>query len=303
MKIITTKKITWIDIEKPTKQDIAYLKKNFNLHPIVLEEFLIPSHRPRVENYKDYLFMIFHVPYLDKEKQEIKPRELDIVVTKDHVITVHNQSILPLKSLFDQCNLYDEAKKNYMNNSPGHFLYYIIHDILEYVSPKLEFIEDGIDHIEEEVFQGKERKMVTKISLLQRVIIDFRRIIEPQKSFFDSLLVEGVEFFGPKLEPYLYDLSGSYASIWNFLQTHKETIESLGNTNQSLLTTKTNDVMRVLTIFASIALPLTLITGVFGMNTTLPFTGRAGIDFWTIVAIMVVTALVLLAFFKKQKWL
>lgn len=303
-KVIKTKKITWIDVESPTEKDIKYLEKNFTLHPIVLEELSVSSHRSRIENYKNYLFMIFHVPFLDKEKREIKPRELDIVVTKTHVITVHHKSILPLKALFDQCNLYEEAKRNYMNESTGHLFYYVIHGILEYVSPKLEFIEDGIDHVEEEMFRGKERKMVTEISLLRRVIIDFRRIIEPQKSFFDSLLTEGVEFFGSKLEPYLYDLSGSYSSIWNLLETHKETIEALENTNQSLLTTKTNDVIRVLTIFASIALPLTFITGIFGMNTSLPLVGKgAETDFWNIVVIMAVTAIVLIVFFKKQKWL
>lgn len=303
MKVIKSKKLTWVDIENPTKKDIAYLKNNFDLHPLVLEEFSIPSHRSRVENYKNYLFMIFHVPFLDKARREIKPRELDIVVTKDHLITVRYQSILPLKSLFDQCNLYEEAKKSYMDGTTGHLLYYILRGILEYISPKLDFIDDSIDHIEEEMFLGKERYMVMEVSILKRVIIDFRRIIEPQRTFIDSLLSEGVEFFGIKLKPYFHDLSGSYSKILNLLETCKETIEALEDTNQSLLTTKTNDVMRALTLSASIALPLTLIAGIFGMNTSLPFTGKAETDFWTVIVIMAVVAFLLLAFFKRQKWL
>lgn len=303
MKVIKSKKITWVDIENPTKKDITYLENNFDLHPLVLEELSISSHRSRVENYKDYLFMIFHVPFLDKARREIKPRELDIVVTKDHLITVRSQSILPLKSLFDQCNLYEEARKSYMDETAGHLLYYILHGILEYISPKLDFIEDGIDHIEEEIFLGKERHMVMEVSILKRVIIDFRRIIEPQRTFIDSLLSEGVEFFGIKLKPYFHDLSGSYSKILNLLETYKETIEALEDTNQSLLTTKTNDVIRVLTLFASIALPLTLITGIFGMNTSLPFAGKTEVDFWTVIVIMAVVAFLLLTFFKRQRWL
>lgn len=295
--------MTWIDIESPTKRDILYLKRRFNLHPIVLDELSFPSHRSRIENYRRYIFMIFHVPYLNKETRDIRPRELDIVITKKHLITVWQKNILPMGALFDQCNMYDEAKRNYMNETTGHLFYYIIHGILEYIAPKLEFIEDGVDHVEEEMFRGKERKAVTEISLLQRMIIDFRRIIEPQKPFFDSLFVEGVQFFDSKLEPYFYDLSGSYSRILNLLLMHKETVESLAKTNQSLLTTKTNDVMKVLTVFASIALPLTLITGIFGMNTSLPFSGKAETDFWTIVFIMAITTVVLLVFFKKQRWI
>ncbi len=294
--------MTWIDIEGPTKRDIFFLKRRFNLHPIVLDELALPSHRPRIENYRRYLFIIFHIPYLNKEKREVRPREIDIIVTKRYVITLHYQSILPLRALFDRCNLYSEAKRSYMNESTGHLLYYIMNGVLEYIAPRLEFIENNIDSIEEEMFQNKERKVVNEISLLQRVIIDFRRVVEPQKTFFDSLAREGAQFFDSRLGHYFYDLTGSYSRILNLLLTHKETVEALETTNQSLLTTKTNEVIRVLTVFATVSLPLTLISGIFGMNTSLPFVGRAGVDFWVVLAIMVIISFVLLAYLKGKKW-
>ena len=131
MNFINSKKITWIDIENSSQGDIAYLKKNFNFHPLVLSELTPPSHRPRVEDYDEYLFLIFHVPFLDKTKREVHSRELDIIVTKNHLITSRYQNILPLKALFDQCNLYDKARENYMNETTGHLLYYILHSIMD----------------------------------------------------------------------------------------------------------------------------------------------------------------------------
>ena len=303
MNFINSKKITWIDIENSSQGDIAYLKKNFNFHPLVLSELTPPSHRPRVEDYDEYLFLIFHVPFLDKTKREVHSRELDIIVTKNHLITSRYQNILPLKALFDQCNLYDKARENYMNETTGHLLYYILHSIMDYIAPKLEYIEDGIDHIEERIFKGREKEMVFEISLFKRIIIDFRRIIDPQKSFFDALMKDGVIFFGPRLEPYLSDIVSSHSGILEFLQTNKETIDALEQTNKSLLTTKSNEVMKILTIFASITLPLSLIASIFGMNTSLPFENGVRSDFWFILGLMVLTAIGLLLYFKKRGWI
>ena len=145
--------------------------------------------------------------------------------------------------------------------------------------------------------------MVFEISLFKRIIIDFRRIIDPQKSFFDALMKDGVIFFGPRLEPYLSDIVSSHSGILEFLQTNKETIDALEQTNKSLLTTKSNEVMKILTIFASITLPLSLIASIFGMNTSLPFENGVRSDFWFILGLMVLTAIGLLLYFKKRGWI
>lgn len=305
MNTIKSKKITWIDIEGPTNKDVNYLRKNFNFHPLVLEELIPPSYRSRVDHYGQYLFLILHVPFLNKETREIKSRELDIIVTKDALITSRYHSVLPLKALFDQCDLYEEARIEYMNQTTGHLLYHILERIIEYILPRLDFLEEKIDEIEDEIFHGKEKEMVTEISIIKRAVIDFRRVVKPQQDLTQSLLKRGVEFFDKKLEPYLFDLRGGYSKIWHTLENQRETIEALEDTNQSLLSTKTNEVMKVLTVFASIAFPLTLLASIFGMNVNLPFAGEpgSGLDFWIVSFIMIMTTIVLIVYFKKQKWL
>lgn len=308
MEIVKAKNLTWIDIQNPTIKDVKFLKDNFNFHPLVLEEIIPPASRTKVENYNygDYLFIIFHIPFLNRKERKIEALELDVIISKTHVITNHYHSILPLKALFDQCNLYEEARAEYMNIGSGYLLYYIMERIFESVFPKLEFLEDEIDEVEDQIFKGKEREMVYEISMLKRAVIDFRRIVESQRAFTQFLTGEGKVFFGEKLQPYFYVIVGSYNKIVDILQTQKETIEALESTNQGLLSTKINEVMRVLTAFSAVTLPLSLIANIFGMNLDLPIHGgeaAAEPGFWIVMALMISSAGALYMFFKHKRWI
>lgn len=303
--IIKGPKVTWIDILNPTPEDIKYLEERFNFHRLILEELISPGHRPRVERYPDYLFMILYYPFHHKEKRETRPREVDIIATKDTIITSHYGSILPLKALFDSCNLYENSRQIYMSTTPGHFLYYILIGLWKNSLTKLDQIDIRIDEIEQNIFKGKEKEMVREISLVKTDIINFARIIEPQKEILESLAKEGITFWdnAEDLKPYFDDILGTYSQAWNILKTHRETILALEDTNQSLLSTKTNEIIRILTVFSVIVLPLTLIASIYGMNTTyLPFRGP-NIDFWIILGIMTAIGGAMILFFKKKGWL
>jgi len=303
INIIRYKNTTWIDIIKPTKEDIKYLKDNFKFHPVVLNEIIPPSYFPKVKNYRSYLFQVFYYPVYNKITRETDPRELDILVTKDTLITVHYQTILPLKALWDRCNLYDTEKKKYFTQGSGFLLFNLLSKIFDQCLLKLNRIDRRIEFIEKEIFQGRERKMVEEISIVKRDIIDFYRIIEPQKSIVESLVFEGEKFWGEEIVPYFSDLLSSFGLIWNQLKNYRETIEALQQTNDSLLTTKINDIIKVLTIFSVIVFPLTLLASIFGMNTKfLPFVGWPG-DFWIILGIMFLGVIVMIIYFRKRRWI
>lgn len=295
--------ITWIDIQDPKEKDIKYLRKNFRFHELVLEELIPPGHRPKVEHHDDYLFMSLYYPVLNKKKHETFSRELDIIVTKSHIITSHYETIIPLKALFDQINLYKKSKSEYMSETTGHLLFYIIRSIFESALTKLEYIREEVDYIENEIFEGKEREMVLEISKTKRDIIDFRRIFAPQSSVIDSLVVEGTEFFGKELRPYFQDLRGTFGIIWNEIHDHRETIQALAETNESLLSTKINEIIKVLTVFSAIFLPLTLIASIWGMNIRGIPASNSTSELWIVSVAMLVMAVGMLAYFKKRGWL
>lgn len=300
--IIKGPKVTWVDIQDPTKEDVQYLKEKFGFHPLVLGELIPPGHRAKVEHHKDYLFLILYYPVYSKEKRETRPRELDIIVTKDTVITSHYRSILPLKALFDNCNLYKQSRTTYMSESPGHLLFYILSSFWKTCLTKLVQIDKRINEIEKEIFRGKEKEMVTEISFVKTDIINFWRIIEHQEEILKSLAQEGEVFFGQQITPYFADILGTYSKASNSLKTYKEAILALEDTNQSLLSTKINDIIRILTVFSVIVLPLTLLASIWGMNVYVPL-ATSPLGFWIIMGIMFLTMAFMFLYFKKKRWL
>ena len=301
LRTIQGPSVKWVDIQNPTREDIDDLRQSFHFHPLVLEELLIPAWRPKTERFPDYLSLIFYYPVYSKERKETRPRELDILVTTDAVITVHYSSIISVKALFDSCNLYAETRNKYMSQDAGNLLFHILSGFWKQSLLKLTRVNLKIDQIEEKIFQGEERTQVQEISLAKADVINFWRIVEPQGEILKLLLKEGVNFFGPEVEPYLSDIMDDYNQAVHELETNRETMRALEETNNSLLTAKTNEVVRLLTVISTLVLPLTFIASVFGMNAVLPL-GDHPQDFWFILASMVIAMVMMYFYFKRKRW-
>lgn len=299
------KNLIWIDIVDPDKKDIDYLKETFNFHPVVLKELLSPTLRPRVEHYDNYLYMVLHFPIYNPEEKTTQSMEVDFLITKDTLITVRYAKIQPLQEFSYKCRI--EKDVSYFQDSPALLLHCMLEELNNFSFRQIDHITKKINDVEKKIFKTKrtkeEAELVEKISLIRRDILDFRRTIEPQKIILESLKMRGTEFFGEKFEPYFTDMIGEYMQIWDLLENHKATIESLQEANDSLLSNKANMIMKILTIFAVIVFPLTLLAGIFSMNTSyLPLVGIRH-DFWIILGIMLFGTAFMLFIFKLKKWL
>ena len=303
MQAIKGENLTWIDIKNPQDPDVRWLKKRFRFHPLVLKEILPPIDYPKIENFGDYLFITIFYPYFDRETSSTVPFELDIIVGKDFLVTVHYKDIVPLKAVFDKCNLYKEIREEYTDEGSGELLYRIIRGIFQACFPKLGHIKDNINEIEADIFNKEYRESVNRISLVKRDIIGFQRIISPQKIVLEKLIEESEKFFGKKLTPYFHNLLSQHDQINGILKTQYQTLFALDSTNESLLTNRTNEIIKILTLFSVVVFPLTLLAAIFGMNTDyLPFVGKEG-DFWIITGIMLGGMVLMLGFFKFKKWI
>jgi len=300
--IIKGPTVTWVDIQNPDEKDIEYLKETYGFHPLVLEGLIPPAWRAKVDTFPNYLFFIYYYPIYNKAHKHTRSAELDVIVGKDVLVTSHYASIVPLKSILDHCNLYEEKKRDYMSQTAGHLLFTILDEMRENTFVKLDRISKKLHEIEEGIFRGKERQMLQEISLLKTDIINFWGIVNPQGEILESLRKEGATFFGEELDPYFAHLLGDWHQAANTLQVYKETIEGLDATNNALLTDKTNEIVKLLTIFAVIVFPLSLFAGIFGMNTKyLPIVGSPN-DFWIITGLMILGVSMMMAYFKFRKW-
>ena len=178
----------------------------------------------------------------------------------------------------------------------------MLDDLFDYCFPILDKIGHKLDSIEDEMFEGRAEDIVRDISNVKQEVIAYRKIIKPERSTL-RVLERGVERFLPEeLELYFDDIVDAAERIWDLLDNYKEVVEALEDTNESVISHRQNDVLRILTIFSVVMLPLTLITGLFGMNVKFPGFDRPG-AFWIVVGAMALVGIGEIAFFKYKRWL
>jgi magnesium transporter len=210
--------------------------------------------------------------------------------------------LLPVTRLFRRCEEDDVFREQLFSKGSGRLLYEVLDDLFDYCFPILDKIGHKLDALEDDVFEGRSEEVVRDISNVKQEIISYRKIVKPERSTL-RLLERNVERFLPEeLELYFDDIVDASERIWDILDNYKEVVEALEDTNESVISHRQNDVLRLLTVFSVILLPLTLITGFFGMNVKFP-----GFDtlwaFWAIFVGMVVTLLAVLAFFRYKRLL
>ena len=302
MKTIRHKNITWIDFEDPQGDDISYLQENFNIHPLAIEELITPTYQPKVVQYENCLFFSIHIPLFDVDHRTTYPGELDIILTDHHLITSHKQSIYQLTKFFDDLEKSAGKRRLYCEATPAHLLHQVLGILFNSCFPRLNHISEKLDFIEAQVFAEKEKEMVFEISVLKRDILNFRRTLKPQRSILESIIQKEHPFIPDTLKVYFQDLIGTNIRLWNLLESHKETIEALEATNNSLLSNKLDLTMKVLTIFSAIMLPMTVYSNMLAMSAQIPF-GHNPYAFWIHSTFMAFLSLSTIAVFKWKKWL
>lgn len=302
MKSIEFKNVTWIDFDNPSGDDVLYLQENFDIHPLAIQEFVTPTYRPKATKYEKCLFLTIHIPLFDAKSRTTYPGELDIVLTKDHLITGHNDEIYQLSDFFNKLEESEGKRRIYMDESPSHLMYSLIEILLESCFPRLDHIHKKLENIEEQVFSGKEKEMVYEISIVKRDILNFRRTLKPQRSIIESLAQMENNLIAPELKPYFQDLVGTNIRLWNALESNKETIESMEETNNSLLSNKLDLTMKVLTVFSAIMMPMTVYSNIMSMSTNIPLHANPN-GFWFHTGVMLAISLFTIILFRARKWL
>ncbi len=302
MKTLQTPHFIWVDIDDPTEKDIAYLKENFDIHPLAVEEFATPTMRARASHYPNGIFLAVHIPLYNVEERTTYSAELDIILTETHLVTGHRTDIYQLHELFDELSANGGKMEQPQLESPAGLLYVILDKLINSCFGRLERIAKNIDRIEDGVFHDNEKSMVREISVVKRDILNFRRTIMPQRSILESLTQKDDRFIPRELHPYIRDLVGTNIRLWNMLESQKETIESLEDTNNTLLSYKINEKMRIITIFSVLVLPSTLYANLLGINTPVPL-GHNLNGFWIHVGIMIFIGFLTLIFFRWRKWI
>jgi magnesium transporter len=302
IEVISHAGLRWLQIEVPTALELAWLAEHFDFHSLDLEDVVSRNQRPKIDEYPDYLFIVLHFPVFDKQVGRLNAGELDLFVGPDYVITLPNQPLQPVEYLFERCRTNEEVREQYFSKGSGHLLYHVVDQSVDYCFPMLRKIGNKLELLEEEIFSGRGEEIVRDISNVKQEIINFRKIIRPQRTVLRDLERTKQRYMADELEIYFDDIVDASERIWDMLENYKEVVEALEDTNESVISHRVNDILRVLTAFSVVVLPLTFLASLWGMNVGVPGEGDIG-AFWIIVASMVALLVSMVAFFRHRRWL
>jgi magnesium transporter len=293
--------LTWFHLDSPTQEEAQALAERFGWHPLDVEDVLSKRQRPKVDEYDEYRFVVLHFPVYDKSVQRLNAGELDVFLGPDYLVTLPTVELLPVTRLFQRCMDDPELRESLFAKGSGYLLYHVLDDLFDYCFPILDKIGHKLDRIEDDIDEGRFEEIVRDISRAKQEIISYRKIVKPQRPTL-RVLERHVERFLPEdLELYFDDLVDASERIWDLLDNYKEVVEALEATNESAISHRQNDVLRVLTVFSVLLLPLTLIASIFGMNVAFPGEGTAA-AFWVFLGILAGVLVGLLAFFRWRRF-
>lgn len=297
------KSLAWIDLESPTKEEVRDIAAEFSLHPLIAEELLTPTIRPKVDMHPNSIFLILHFPAFRHTHISDMRQEVDFVIGKNFLITVHYDTVDALHKFSKEFEVSSILDKHDLGEHAGFLFFHLVKKLYRSLEHELEHIEDRLKQAESKVFKGEEYKMVAVLSNINRDLLDFKQALRTHKDILKSLEAAGTKFFGTEFGYYLQAISGEFYKVANTLDGHKETLIDLRDTNDSLLTNKTTATMKTLTMVSFTTFPLMLIAALFSMNTTyMPIIGMP-FDFWVVIAIMTITLLSILTYFVYKKWI
>ena len=299
---LSTGGLTWVHLDHPDPETANALAERFGWHALDVEDVLSKRQRPKIDEYPEYLFAVLHFPVYDKAIQRLNAAELDLFLGADYLVTLPNVELLPVSRLFRRCEEDAALRESLFVEGSGRLLYEVLDDLFDYCFPILDKIGHKLDSVEDDMFERRAEDVVRDLSNVKQEIISYRKIIKPERTTL-RLLERRVERFLPhELDLYFDDIVDGAERIWDLLDNYKEVVEGLESTNESVISHRQNDVLRVLTVFSATLLPLTLIASVFGMNVDFPGFGSVA-AFWIIVAVMVAAGAAMLGFFRWKRWL
>lgn len=304
-RTIKFKEIEWLNILSPNKEITEQLREKYNFHELDLEDCLTENQRPKIDEYEKYLFIVLQFPIFNPRKKYIEVAELDIFIGQDYFITLHEGNLKAFNDIFDQVTEKIQTRKKFMGKGTGYVLYEVVSGLFDSCFSMLEKMEEEINGLEKDLFEeeSRQRDILQDVMRLKRNIINFHRVIVSQRTVVAQLEHKNKKFLPENLEVYFDDVVDKIEKIYNNLENLRALVESLHSTNESIISHNTTKVMKILTIFSVIMLPLNLVAGIYGMNLTiLPYAEHPW-AFYMFLFAMICIAFGMVGFFRWKKWL
>jgi magnesium transporter len=290
----------WVDLAAPSIPELLILSDTFAFHPLAVEDARSELHYPKIEAYDGYLYAILHAINFEEAQARFSSQDVDFFVGPSYLVTVHNGQARSVAEL--QQNAVRNAK--IMGEGPMALFHRIVDAMVDHYAPEVQRLEDRIDALEAAAFDNPTPDVIRSILDVKRSVAGLRRIVTPQRDVVARLARR--EFVDIST-----DLSFRFRDVYDHLQRvsddsalFQDRITGILDAYLTNVSNRLNEVMKVLTVVSTVFMPLTLLTGIWGMNVHLPlFPGDDAAQFWWIAAVMALIVVIMLAVFRRRRWI
>jgi magnesium transporter len=297
--------LLWVDFQGTSPQsDEVIFRQIFHFHPLAVDDALQESHVPKVDDWGDYLYIVLHAVTFDlTDGPNLETQELDIFLGKNYVITHHDELIQAVERVWISI----QRDERYLRSGADHLLYRLVDEVVAGYIPVVETMDDAIDQIEDQVFEGVDSQVLNRIFSLKRAVVTLRRIISPERETLNKLARDDYRVIDERDRIYFRDVYDHLVRLVDIIEGVRDLIGGVLDTYLSSINNRMNEIMKTLTIITTLFMPLTFITGFFGMNF---FAARIPYEAWTepfsfyfSLALMVLTPVIMYLYMRSRKWM
>ncbi len=294
--------LAWIDLEAPTREEAALIGEEFDLHPLITNEITARSERARADAYADSIYAVFHFPVRNRSTGRIDEAEIDFILRGDTLITTHYELIDPLHDFARMFEAGTHLERADIGAHAGVLFYLQMRELYKHTFFILAGVETMVREIEKDIFNGKEDAMVARLSKAAGALMDVRAALRSHKDTLRTMSQAAARLYGSEFANYMAAIEGDCAHVESLLEENRQVVQDLRRTNDSLLSAKTNAIMRSLTVVSVVLMPLNLTAFIFAMHSELLSLNEPA-QLFAVFAAMAGMALSAILYFRSKKWL
>ena len=287
----------WVDFEDESEPVVTEALAPFGVHPLVIEDMVVQVNRPKLDDYGDYVYVVVHSARWDSSQERPSLREVDIVVGERWIVTYHDGETRSVAAAAEML----PRRPSLLCKSPAQLMHFLLDVLVDHYLPLVDQLTEELDKLEEDVFEDSSQAMHARILRLKRGISALRRIVGPQRDTILSLTRDELRAVPAELRPYLRDVYDRLARVADMLDSFRDETASVLELHLSAVSNRMNNVIKRLTVIATIGLPLTVVTSYYGMNFKLPEYEWAYSE-WYALGLMVATALGTWLYLRFRRW-
>ncbi|MEK7624894.1 MAG: magnesium transporter CorA family protein [Patescibacteria group bacterium] len=297
--------LLWVSVTKQGEKELEQLGRRFNFQKVDLNECLPPFQRPKMVKRPGYYFLVLHFPIFDRGSRRVRFTEIDIFLNPNFLVTVHDGQLPTIRQFFEECSARTDVRAQYFSGTMAQSFFELLSRLLDSVMPSLLHINEDINSVDQSLFtETSDRQMAGEILRLKTNIVTFRRTMQGHRSVLERLLASAdKDLMLGAYQANFNALRETETEIWHTLESQKESIYALHETNESVLSYRSNEVMKFFTIISVITSPLILLAGLFAVRApNTPFIDSPQ-GFWVIFGFFIFVTILMIVVFRRKKWL